>query len=340
MVHHRVLDENPPNTGVEVDGLTGELLTQQQMFVRSNFAVPLYPPDGFELVIPGRPSRLMTPEHLHPFQPVDRDIVLECAGNGRAFMDPIPEGTAWMLDGASPITVGGVRLRDVLGPLPDEVVEVVFTGADMGTTSDGGRVPYQFSISRELAESAVPMLVTHIGNEPLTVLHGAPIRLVVPGHYGMKSVKWLVRVEAVTEPFNGYFVERYRYLGDPTEAEGAPVGEIAVRSVISSPLDGDVLPAEPLEISGSAWSGTGEIASVQVSVDGGDTWQEAELVRRQVGGRWAPVKWAATADVSPGSVEVVARATDESGATQPLESRWNANGYANNVTHRITIEVA
>lgn len=340
MVHHRVLDENPPNTGVEVDGLDGELLTQQQMFVRSNFVVPLYPPDGFELVVPGRPNRLMTPEHLRPFEPIDRDIVLECAGNGRALMSPIPEGTPWMLDGVSPITVGGYRLRDVLGPLPDEVVEVVFTGADIGPTPDGGRAPYQFSISRELAESAVPMLVTHIGNEPLTALHGAPIRLVVPGHYAMKSVKWLVRVEAVTTPFHGYFVERYRYLGDPVEPDGAQVDEIAVRSVISSPIDGDVRPAEPLEISGSAWSGTGEVSRVEVSVDGGETWQEAELVRRHVGGRWAPVRWACTAPVEPGPVEIVARATDDSGATQPLEPRWNANGYANNVTHRITIEVA
>lgn len=339
MVYHRVISQSPPNVGVKVEGLTGESLSQRQMYVRCNFAIPRAVPDSFEFALPGRKPRHIGLEQFEPFEEVDRDMVLECAGNGRSLMDPPPDGVQWELDGASPITVSGVRLRDVLGPLPEEVVELVFTGADVGTTARGRRVPYQFSISRELAESPVPMLATHIGGEPLDEVHGGPIRLIVPGHYAMKSVKWLIGVKGVTEPFRGYFVEKYRYYNDSVEPTGAPVAELAVRSVISEPLDGDTLATDVLEISGSAWSGSSEIASVEVSIDGGETWREASLVRRVTGGRWAPIRWASTAEAEPGRVEIMARATDENGNTQPLEPRWNLNGYANNVVHRVDVNV-
>lgn len=339
MVYHRVITENPPNTGVRVEGLTGESLSQQQMYVRCNLPTPLSAPAGFELVIPGKRPRFISTEQFKPFQEVIRDLVLECAGNGRTLMEPVPEGTGWDLDGASPITVRGYRLNEVLGPLPDDVVEVVFTGADIGTVESGRRVPYQFSISKELAESTAPVLVTHIADEPLTLLHGAPIRLVVPGHYGMASVKWLIKVEAVTTPFRGFFVEKYRYVRDGNAPEYSPVGEMAVRSVIASPMDGETVSADIVEVRGSAWSGPVPVARVEVSVDGGETWHEAEVVRRETGGRWAPVRWGFQTDPEPGPLQIMVRATDVDGGTQPLEPRWNARGYANNVVHRIKVTV-
>jgi DMSO/TMAO reductase YedYZ molybdopterin-dependent catalytic subunit len=340
LVYHRVITEQPANTGVKLEGLTGESLDQRQMFERNHFLPPLSPPSGFELAIPGKQSKFITLEQFTPFEFVQRDMVLECAGNGRALMKPPPPGTQWALDGVSAITVGGYRLNEVLGTLPDDVTEVVFTGADIGTVAPEGRIPYQFSISRDLAMSNVPLLVTHIGGEALTLAHGAPIRLVVPGHYAMMSVKWLIKVEAVTEPFRGHFVELYRYFDDDFEEERSPVGPIAVRSIISSPLSGESVSAGALEIKGSAWSGTSEVAAVEVSVDGGKTWDQADLVRRQTGGRWAPIRWAHTAEPEAGPVEIVVRAFDEFGAAQPLRSRWNANGYANNVAQRVRVRAA
>lgn len=337
MVYHRVITEKPPNTGVKVEGLTGESLSQQQMFVRTHFPLPPSPPTGFELLVPGRKSKFITLEQFKPFEEVHRDVVLECAGNGRTLMRPVPEGTPWALDGVSAVTVSGYRLNEVLGILPEEVVDVVFTGADIGTVPSGGRVPYQFSISRELATSTVPLLVTHIGGERLNLIHGAPIRLVVPGHYAMKSVKWLIRVEASTRRFRGHFVEEYRYFDDSQEPQGASVGEIAVRSIISSPRAGEAVSAGAVEVRGSAWSGSTEVDKVEVSIDRGKTWHEADLVSRQTGGRWAPIRWAFTAQPEPGPLEIIARATDKSGAVQPVEPRWNANGYANNVAHRVRV---
>lgn len=309
------------------------------MYVRCNLGVPTTPPSGFDLVIPGKEPRFITPERLERFEEVSMDLVLECAGNGRTLMSPTPDGIPWDLDAVSAVRVVGYRLADVVGELPEEAVEVVFTGADVGIVEDGSRIAYQFSLTRDLAESPHPLLITHIGGEPLAMLHGAPIRLIVPGHYAMKSVKWLTRVEAVFEAFHGHFVEKYRYFGDRVEPEEAPVAEIAVRAVIVSPRDGETVDAGFIEVRGSAWSGSGPVAAVEVSLDGGETWDAAALEPREPGGRWSAMAWTFGSEVKAGSLAIVARATDSGNHVQPLEQRWNTNGYANNVVHRIKVEV-
>lgn len=329
MVSRRVISERPPNEGIDVSALDGYSMSQQQMFVRCNFPVPAVLPHELRIVMPDRPGRQVSVATLSNYQAVEIDMVLECAGNGRILMDPVPEGTPWDLGAASPITIGGVKLADVLGSIPDSVVDLVFTGAD----------GYQFSLDRQTALSRRPVLATHIGDEPLDRHHGAPMRLLVPGQYAMKSVKWLVTIEGIPFPFRGHFVEKYRYYRDTTEPEETPVGAIAVRSVISSPRNGEMLNIGEIDIRGSAWSGSGYVDSVEVSVDGGESWAPADVVVREVGGTFAAVRWALTVSVEPGSVEIMARATDSTGETQPLEARWNANGYANNVIHRIDVEV-
>ncbi len=329
MVFQKVISKSPPIVAVDVAGLTGDSLDQQQMFVRCNFPVPTERPREFKVNVPGRESRTVTIDQFRLLREVSIDMVLECAGNGRTLMDPVPDGVPWGLGGVSPITVGGVRLSEALGSLPGKIVELVFTGAD----------GYQFAIDRELYESKRPILATHIGDEPLDSRHGGPIRLVVPGHYAQKSVKWLTRVDCVTTPFRGYFVQKYRYQDDPDREQGSPVAEMAVRSVISRPQQGDQLPGDEIDVQGSAWTGSGEVESVAVSVDDGATWHEADLITRQTGGRFAPVRWAVTVPVSAGPTEVIARATDTSGDTQPLKPRYNLHGYGNNVVHRVTVTI-
>ena len=332
------LTTDPPNAGVPTETQNGRPLGQDEMYMRNNFRLPESAPEGFEVVMPGQPAQFLTPADLDGFPRIEMELVLECAGNGRILMDPVPEGTPWDLGGASFISASGVRLRDVLERLPEQVVELVFTGADRGVVTPEEEIPYQFSIDRELAASETPLLVTRIGGEPLTLAHGAPVRLVVPGHYGMKSVKWLTRIEWVTTPFRGHFVETYRYYQDDIEPEAAPVERIQVRSIIASPSDGATLNPGPIEISGSAWSGSGGVTGVEVSIDGGDSWSQAEIASD--GGAHAATRWVLQTDVRPGAAVIVARATDSNGATQPLRSRWNQNGYANNVTHRVTVHIS
>jgi DMSO/TMAO reductase YedYZ molybdopterin-dependent catalytic subunit len=152
----------------------------------------------------------------------------------------------------------------------------------------------------------------------------------------MKSVKWLTRIEAVSEPFAGHFVNRYRYIDDHEFEDGAPVGAIQVRSVISHPADGDAVSAGTLALAGSSWSGNG-ISRVEISTDGGETWLEAML--RPGRGDHAAVAWRREIDVSRGQHTVMVKATDATGRAQPLWPRWNKNGYANNLVHTVTFNV-
>ena len=328
---------DPPNAGVPTESQDGKPLGQDEMYMRNAFPLPESAPEGFEVVMPDQPTRFLNAADLKGFTQVETRFVLECAGNGRILMDPVPEGIAWDLGGASFISAAGVLLKDVLERLPDQVVELIFTGADRGVVAPEEEIPYQFSIDRELAASETPLLVTRIGDEPLTLAHGAPVRLVVPGHYAMKSVKWLTRIEGVTMPFRGHFVEKYRYYRDDLEPEAAPVGRIKVRSIIASPSNGSTLSAGTIEVRGSAWSGAAGVTGVEVSIDGGENWSQAEIASDA--SAHAATRWMLQTDIRPGPAVIVARATDAAGAIQPLRSRWNQGGYANNVAHRVTVRV-
>lgn len=335
-----IITERPLNAEVRLSSLDGSHLPQDRLYMRNSFDIPEpgRVSGNIEVVLPGKEPTKLTAGELSDHDQVTLDMVLECAGNGRSLARPVPPGLAWSLGGVSPVRVTGVRLRDVLEDVPDEVVDVVFTGADQGRVRPEGVVNYQFSIGKELAGSATPMLVTGIAAEPLGHEHGGPVRLVVPGHYAMKSVKWLTRIEGVTEPFEGHFVNRYRYLGDSEFEEGKPVGPIQVRSVIARPEDGSrVARVSPITIVGSAWSGQGAITLVEVSVDDGETWDKAELVRGE--SDLAVTGWRHSLTLDRGRHTVLARASDATGATQPLDPRWNRLGYANNMVHRVSFDV-
>ena len=326
---------SPPNGAVPLADLDGRPLPQDRVYQRNSF--PLPGPGEVtgetEVAFPGRRNRKLTPQRLARLEQVAEEIVLECAGNGRSLITPVVTGLEWGLGGVSPIRVGGVRLIDALGDIPDEVAEVVLTGFDRGAVRPEGEVHYQFSVPADLVRDGSALLVTRLGDEPLGLEHGGPVRFVLPGHYAMKSVKWLTRIEGVTAPFTGHFVNRYRYFGDKVFADGSPVAQIQVRSVIASPTDGERLAAGQVTITGSAWSGAGPVSRVDLSLDGDENWVETNV--KPGSGRLAAVAWRHDLLVGPGEHTVMARATDVSGETQPLVARWNREGYANNVVHRV-----
>jgi DMSO/TMAO reductase YedYZ molybdopterin-dependent catalytic subunit len=330
------LTDEPPNAAVPLTALDGRPIPQDRAYLRNSFPTPTEVGDVVEVVLPGVPPQTVTSETLADLDQVDMEMVLECAGNGRSLVRPPVSGLEWGLGGISPITIGGVRLIDALGHVPDEVLELVLTGADRGMVRPEGEVNYQFSVPIDRVKDGSALLATRWGDEPLEIDHGGPIRFVLPGHYAMRSVKWLARIEGVVEPFSGHFVNRYRYLGDERFDQASPVAEIQVRSVIASPDDGELMPAGTVEITGSAWSGNGPVEEVAISMDRGETWTAAEVSKAS--GPLAAVAWRHEVVVDPGKHTVMARATDAAGNSQPISPPWNENGYANNLVHAVEFE--
>ncbi|MFC7447085.1 sulfite oxidase [Rhodococcus daqingensis] len=298
----------------------GEPLTDPgAFFVRNHFDAPRMDPRDWRLRIDGAVLRpfTLTYSELRALPSHALEVVLECAGNGRSLMKPTPPGVPWGLRAAGCTRFVGVTLRTVLGRagVLSMAREVVFAGAD----------GFERSLTVRQATRPDVLLATHMGDGPLTRQHGAPVRLVVPGWYGVASVKWLVGVTAVTEPFRGHFQTSYvyRYPGVPGDV---PTRRMRVRALITAPRDGAVLPRGPVTVAGHAWSGEAPIERVEVSLDGGATWSPAQL-------RPAPgwTDWSITmVATAVGVVRAVARATDRRGNTQPWTAPWNAFGYGNN----------
>ena len=260
-------------------------------------------------------------------------VTLECAGNGRSFLQPRVPGEQWTLGAVGTAEWTGVPLAELLAevePGPD-ATEIRFAGADRGTPEAlGHEIAFERSLS--IAEAGSALVAYAMNGEPLPPNHGAPLRLLVPGHYGMASVKWLATVTVTSEPFRGFFqVDRY-------VAEGQPLGPIAPRAVIASPAPGASLAAGEVVVRGYAWSGFGPIARVEVSVDGGATWAPAELPPAVSSGGWSPWRWSWRA-ATPGRAVLLARATDSLGNRQPLEQVWNELGYGNNAAQPVEVEV-
>jgi DMSO/TMAO reductase YedYZ molybdopterin-dependent catalytic subunit len=266
---------------------------------------------------------------------------LECAGNGRRAMTPTPPGTPWGWGAVSTGSFTGVPLRDVLdrARLRAGAVEVAFTGADRGEVAPGRAASFERSLPLDVALAPDTLLVHEMNGAPLTPDHGFPLRLVVPGWYGVASVKWLTRVTVLRQPLEAFYqTEHYVYDGEPGTPGRAPVTRMRVRSLIARPAEGAELRAGAVEIAGAAWSGDGAIREVAVTTDGGRAWRAAAL--EPAASPYAAVLWSLRWDAPPGEHVIASRASDAAGGIQPLEAVWNALGYGNNVVQRVRVRVA
>ena len=275
---------------------------------------------------------------------VHRTVTMECAGNGRARLLPRPVSQPWLNEAIGTMTWTGTPLAPLLDEvgLADGVVDLVFTGADHGIER-GTEQDYARSLSVEEATTSGALLVWGCNGVDLPPQHGYPLRLLVPGWYGMASVKWLRRIEAVAERFDGYQMRAYavrQHPGDP----GEPVTRIAPRALVVPPGFPDFMSRRRLlrpgrhVLEGRAWSGWGEVTSVEVTVDGGRTWSAAALERHVDRNAW--LRWTLPWEVDePGTYVVQARATDSTGRRQPLEQSWNRGGFANTEPQRVEVTV-
>jgi len=282
---------------------------------------------------------------LRDFPATTIRVTLECAGNGRARLLPRPVSQPWLVEAVGTADWTGVPLRLLLaraGVSPD-AVDVVFTGADHGVER-GVEQDYQRSLPVAAALGGDPqVLVAYAMNgAPLPPQHGHPLRLIVPGWYGMAHVKWLREITVQATPFTGFQQEiAYRYRQWAGE-RGEPVTMIAPRALLIPPGFPDfmsrtrIVRPGPVPVEGRAWSGAAPVSAVEVSTDDGATWHAAELDPPGQH-RWAWRRWRWSWPATPGNHVLSARAIDTAGATQPGEAPWNRGGFGNNLVQRVPV---
>jgi sulfite oxidase len=347
-----VKEQAPLNGGVPVDRLARKPLTPaDHFFVRSHAAVPRLDPAVHRVSVAGlvRHPRAFTLADLRQeFPSVTLVAALECAGNRRdelIALRPVPGELPWSSEAIGNAEWTGVPLAPVLDAaqvLPG-AAHVAFSGVDRVTKE---RRPFGFggSVPLSKATSLEVLLAYAMNGEPLRPEHGAPLRVVVPGYIGARSVKWLGEITVQRGPSDNYFQARaYKLFPPDVDAQtadwgaGVTLGEVPVNSVIASPADRAIVAAGPLSISGYALSGRGGIAAVEISADGGQTWQAAMTAAQA--SAWSWCLWELTVDLPAGEHELAVRARDTAGNAQPEQLRdvWNFKGYVNNAWHRIRI---
>jgi DMSO/TMAO reductase YedYZ molybdopterin-dependent catalytic subunit len=335
------------NHGMPLEMLAHDVTPLGLHYVLVHYDIPIIDRDEWRLEIDGHVERplVLDSAALLDGPTVTRQVTLECAGNGRARLDPRPVSQPWLDEAVGTARWTGTPLAGLLerAGVLDGAVDVVFTGADHGIER-GVEQDYQRALP--LAEACDPaVLVAHAMNEqPLLPQHGAPARLIVPGWYGMAHVKWLVRITVIDEPFTGYQnVSTYRIKHDPDE-DGEPVTRMLPRALLRPPGFPDFQTRVRFvergvhELMGRAWSGHGGIARVEVSTDGGAGWSAAAVEPVTEPHAWQRWLWTWTADRA-GVHELCVRATDVAGNTQPVDQRWNRQAMANNHVQRVTVVV-
>ena len=330
----------------------GPVTATDAFYVRGHGAVPDLDPAGFRLRVHGlveRELELSLPTLREAF--IEREVTatLLCAGNRRAGLmaiRDIPGEAPWGAGATGTATWTGIALADVValaGPLPD-ATHVGFDAADLCPEAKPAQ-RFGGSIPLDKARRPEVLLAWGMNGAPLPPVHGAPLRVVVPGYIGARSVKWLERIEVRSKPWQGYYQHVvYRLLpedGTPGPGAGMPLGLVALNADVLSPTDGATVAAGAVEVRGYAFAG-GErhVARVDVSLDGGAGWAPAELLDDL--GRWAWRHWRIAVDLAPGAHEVLVRAWDSSAATQPEDEAglWNPKGYVNNARPRVRVRAA
>lgn len=334
------------NHALPIEALRYDLTPVGLHYLLIHYDIPAVDPGAWALTVQGavaRPLRLGLGD-LARFERVEVTVTMECAGNGRALLDPRPVSQPWLLGAVGTACWSGVRLSDVLDAAGIEhpALEAVFTGLDRGVEG-GVEQSYQRSLPLSEARRPEVILADRMNGEPLLPQHGAPLRLVVPGWYGMTHVKWLDSITLVTEPFDGYQQRRAyrRWLAedDPGEA----VTRIQPRSLMIPPGIPEfltrrrVMEAGTVQLEGRAWSGFDPVARVEVSTDGGLTWREADLDPGPDDYAWCG--WSYQWEAAPGSWILLSRAFDAGGRSQPIDPVWNRGGYEVNAVQRVEVEV-
>jgi DMSO/TMAO reductase YedYZ molybdopterin-dependent catalytic subunit len=333
------------NHGMPLEALRFDVTPAGLHYLLTHYDIPAIDPESFRLVVDGLVDTPLTLDlaAIRSRPQVTTVVTLECAGNGRARLQPRPVSQPWLVEAVGTSRWTGTPLAPLLreAGLYDAAVDVVFTGADHGVER-GVEQDYQRSLPVKEALSEYALLVYEMNGAPLPPQHGYPLRLVVPGWYGMAQVKWLTRIDVVADAFDGFQMRAYCLRQQPEDV-GTPLTRIEPRALLVPPGFPDfmsrarVMPAGRTTVEGRAWSGWAPIDAVEVSVDEGQTWTAARL--EPAADRWGWARWTWEWEATVGSYTLTARASDESGRRQPLDPPWNRGGFANNLIQRVPVAV-
>ena len=343
-----MINGQPFNAEAPPEALDTDITPTEFHYIRSNFPVPEH--DG-RLELGGAVENpiTLTLEDLRAMPAIERVVTLECAGNGRLAMRPLPAGEPWGDYAVSTARRKGALLHEVLERAkPSETaVEVLFAGADHGSyilnpvlkaiNADDLSFERSLTLVHAADPSAEILIAYEMNGEPLNPDHGAPFRLIVPHWYGVASVKWLKRIDVLTEPFSGEF-QTGHYIYQWPDRPHEPVTLMRVRARITDPAPGTTVNAGTYTVRGKAWSGTGPIAQVDVSLTGEGEWHPAQLEPPKGPYQWQDWRFEWKAD-DIGRQTLRARATDAAGNVQPEVPPWNRLGYGNNAIEVVHVEV-
>jgi sulfane dehydrogenase subunit SoxC len=336
------------NHGLPLEALGYPLTPLGLHYLLIHFDIPIVDSRAWRLDIGGRVSRpqRLTLAQVRARPQISVAVTMECAGNGRALLDPRPLSQPWLHEAVGTAEWTGTPLAPLLeeAGVDDAAVDVVFTGLDRGV--DGG-VEQQYQRALSLTEARRPevLLAYEMNGHPLLPQHGAPLRLVTPGWYGMTNVKWLASITVGDEPFTGYQQQHaYRLRRDPDDP-GVPLSRMRPRALMVPPGIPDffsrrrILPVGTCMVRGRAWSGFGGIASVEFSSDDGESWQQALTAPPDLG-PWAWQSWAFEWEpAAPGAYVLSCRAHDTAGNSQAEAPALNTGGYTNPSPQRVPVTV-
>ena len=341
-----VREQEPLNLEMPFSSLREFITPNEQFYVRGHFPIPEVDAQSWRLKVEGAVASPfeLTYNELREMPTETTTATLECAGNGRSFLQPKMKGVAWGLGAVGNAEWTGVLLREVLqrAAVESGAREVVLEGGDKGAIAEPPRPPGKIHYARSLPIAKASddvLLAFEMNGQPLPASHGFPLRAVVPGWFGMASVKWLQRIIVTEAPFNGYYQSiDYSYWrrrdGLPTLV---PLAEMELKAQIARPSVGEVLSAgASYRVHGAAWAGTDNVAGVEISTDGGNSWSATNLIGEPVKNAWRFWEFIWT-PADKGQYSLVARARDSAGRTQPEQRNADYVSYV--VNHWLPIVV-
>lgn len=343
-----VLSEEPLVLETPRDNLSEFITPSKLFYVRNHFPIPEVDKDKWRLRIEGeveRPFEINFDE-LSKLETRKIPATLECAGNGRSFLEPKVKGVQWDIGGISNAEWTGVPLSILLkrAGIKSSAREIIFEGADHGKLEDpkAPRGEIHFARSIPLEKASDVLLACKMNDIDIPAEHGFPVRAIVPGWYAVASVKWLQCIIVSDKPFNGYYqtLDYAFWKREGHQVRLTALSEIQTKATITSPGQGETVSARStVRVHGAAWTGNGEISKVEVSTDNGSAWNEVKLLGESKPNAWRLWEFNWKTPAKPGRATLIARATDSRGGTQPLERDPDRGTYMINHLLRIGVEI-